>query len=74
MNIYVESLLYLRDVAREFETCEFVEGPIFRRFDPEGVFVAHLNFDGYTNIPKIFVPQERKENRIPEIVVNTNAK
>ena len=56
MNFRVKSLLHLREVVREFETCEFVEGLVLRRFDHEGILVAHLNFVGYTNLSEIFVP------------------
>jgi len=61
-------------VEREFKSCEFVEGPAIQGSDPEGIFASHLNFVGYTNISKIFVAQEIKENKSPESVISTNVK
>ena len=66
--------MHLKEVGREFEGCEFVEGLVVQGFDPKGIFVSHLNFVGYTNISKIFVPQEIQENRSPKTVVSTNVK
>lgn len=64
-NICVKSIIHLREVVREYEICEFVEGPAGRGFDLEGIFKAHLNFVGYSNLSKIFVPQEIEGSRIP---------
>ena len=73
-NVCVKRLLHLREVEREFETHGFVEGPLIQGFDLEGISVAHLNFVGYIDFSKIFIPWEIKENRSPEIVINTNVK
>lgn len=73
--IHVKNFTHLREVAREYKTCEFVEGSIVQGFDPEVIFVAHLNFVGYSNLIEIFVPQEIEENiGILENVINTNVK
>ena len=58
-------MLHLKEVAREFEVCEFVEGPTIQGFDLEGNFVAHLNYVGCTNLSEFFVPQEVEDNRSP---------
>ena len=52
----------MKELAREFKSCEFVEGPLVRRFNPEGIFVVHLNFVGYSNLIESFVPQEIEGN------------
>lgn len=57
--------MHLRKVAREYEIYEFVDGPIVWGFDPEGIFVANLNFVGHSNLFEIFVPQEIEGNRSP---------
>ena len=64
-HILVKNIIHLKEMAREFEICEFIEGLAVQGFDPKGIFVAHLNFVGYTNISEIFVPQGIKGNRIP---------
>ena len=48
--------MYLKEMAREFEICEFIEGPTIQGFDPKGIFVAHLNFVGCTNLSNSFIP------------------
>lgn len=73
-DIRVKILINLKEVAREFEGIEFIEGPALQGFDPEGIFVANLNFLGYTNIFEIFVPQEIQENKIPKTMVRINVK
>lgn len=74
-NIQVKSIVHLREVAKEYEICEFVEGPTLQGFDPEGISVAHLLFVGDSNLNKIFVPQEIEGNNgIPKIVISTNVK
>lgn len=73
-NACVKSLFHLREVTREFETCEFSEGPAIQGFDLEGIFMAHLNFIGYTNLFEIFIPWEIQENRSPETIISTNVK
>ena len=57
VDIDVNNIMHSKEVAREFETCEFIQGPAVQGFDPEGIFVAHLNFFGYTNISKKIIPQ-----------------
>ena len=71
-NIQVSSFMHLKEVEREFETCEFSEGLVVQGFDLEGIFVAHLKFDGYTNVFEIFEPREIEEIRSPETMVSTN--
>lgn len=61
-------------MEREYELYEFAEGPSIQRFDPEGIFVSHLNFVYYTNLSNIFVPHEIEENRILETIISTNVK
>ena len=53
---------------------KFVEGPTIQGFDLEGVFVALLNFFGYTNLSEIFIPHEIEENRSSETLISTNLK
>ena len=73
-KIRVNNIFHLKEVAREFDIFEFVKGPTIHGFDPEGNFVAHLNFVGYTNLSKIFVPQEVEENRSPKTLISTNVR
>lgn len=47
--------MHLKEVARELEIFEFVKGPAVQGFDPVGIFVAHLNFFGYTNLFEISI-------------------
>ena len=61
--------MILKEEVGEFEVCEFIEGKVF---DVEGIFVYHLIFFGYTNLSKIFMPQEVEGDKIPENIVSTN--
>ena len=62
-------------MARYYEFYEFIQGPTVKGFDTEGIFVAHLNFVEYSNLTKIFTPQEIEGNLwIPKIVTKTNVK
>ena len=56
VDIDVTNIMHLKEVAKEFETCEFIEGPVVQGFDPKGTFVAHLNFIVYTNVFEIYIP------------------
>ena len=47
MDIRVKSLTHLKEVEREFEGCEFIEGLVVQGFDLEGICVSNLNFMGY---------------------------
>lgn len=55
-NIQVKSLIHLKEVVREFKDYEFIEGSTIQGFDLKCIFVAHLNFVGYTNISEILIP------------------
>ena len=69
------NITHLRHVARDYEFYEFGQGPIVKGFDPQGLFVAHLNFVGYSNLVGIFKPQEiESDTGSPKIVINTNFK
>lgn len=71
----MKNVTHLREVARECEICDFVEGPRVRGFDPKGIFVAHLNFVGYSNLIKIFIPQDIEGNIwILKTFIRTNVK
>ena len=71
--IQVEILIHLREVAKEYEVVEFVEGWIAQWFCPEGIFVAHLKVVGYSNLNEIIMPQEIERNTgSPEIVITNN--
>ena len=60
-------------MARYFELCELLQPLVVKGFDLEGVFMAHLNSIGYSNLTRIFNPQEIEENPgIPETVISTN--
>ena len=43
MDVSVKNLMHLKEVAREFETCQFIEGHVVQGFDPKGIFMSHLN-------------------------------
>lgn len=74
-NVHVKNVTHLKEVAKDFELCEYFLALVVKGSDPEGIFVAHLKFDGYSNLTKIFTPREIEENpRSPEIVISTNAK
>ena len=74
-NIWAKNIIHLRELVREYGIYEFVEGLAIRGFDPEGIFIAHLNFVGYSNVTEILVPREIEGNDgIPEIVITSNAK
>ena len=45
-NIHVKNLTHLREVVREYEIYEYFEGPIVQGFNPECIYMAHLNFVG----------------------------
>ena len=49
-------------VVKDYEFYEFIQGLVIKGFDPEGIFVAHLNFVGYSNLSGIFTPQEIEGN------------
>ena len=57
-GICVRNITHLRKVARDYELCEFVQGPTVQEFYPEGIFVSHLNFVGYSNLSGIFASWE----------------
>jgi hypothetical protein len=74
-NFHLSNITHLREVSRDYEFCVFVQGQAVKGFDSEGIFVAHLNFVGYSNLTGIFTPQEIEGdigNR--ETVINTNIK
>ena len=63
----------MKEVAKEFELCEFGLAPTVKWFNLEGIFVALLNSVGYSNPARIFTPQEIKENpRSSKTVVSSN--
>jgi hypothetical protein len=64
--------LHLKEVAREFYICEFVEGFAIESFYPKDIFVAHLTFMGYANLFEIFMPQEIEGKKSPYMVINNN--
>lgn len=73
--IHVRNINHLREVARYYDFFEFFQGPIVKGFDLEGIFVAYLNFVGYSNLTGIFTSQEIEgDTRIPKIVIKTNVK
>ena len=51
-----ENVTHLKEVAKYFEFCEFIESLAVKGFDPDGIFMAHLNFVGYSNLKGIFSP------------------
>ena len=63
----------MKEVAKEFELCEFGLDPTVKGFEPEGIFLAHLKSIRHSNLPKKFTPQEIEENTgCPETVVSSN--
>lgn len=64
--------MHLKEAVIEFEIYEFIEGPVVQVFYPKCIFVAHLNFVGYTNLSKNFTPQEVEGDKSLEFVINTN--
>ena len=64
--------MHLKEVPREFQICEFIEGPTIQGFDLGGTFMAHLNLVGYTNLSEIFTPQEVERDRGLETVISTD--
>ena len=73
--MHVKSVTHLKEVARDFELCQFIQAPTVRGFDPKGVFMAHLNSIGYSNLTEIFSPQEIEGNLgSVETIISTNVK
>ena len=71
----VRNITHLREVARHYELCEFVQGPVVKGFDPEGIFIVDLNFVGYSNLTGIFTPQEIEgDTGSLETIINNNVK
>lgn len=56
VEIRVRIPTHLREVARDCDFFEFVQGPIVKGFDPEGIFVVHLHFVGYSKLTILFTP------------------
>ena len=61
-DIRVKNITHLSEFSRDYDFCEFVQGPTVKGLDREGIFVSHLNFVGYSNLTKIFIPQEIQGN------------
>lgn len=74
MDIYVKNIIHLKEAAREFEICEFIEGTSIQGFDLEGIFMAHLNLVGYMNLSEIFIPWKVEGDGSPKTIINTNVK
>lgn len=75
VDIRVKNITNLREVARDFEFCEFVEGPVVKVFDLESIFVSHLNFVCYLNLIDIFIQQEIEGDKgILETIISSNVK
>lgn len=75
VDVHVKNVTHLKELAKEFEFCEFIEAFIVKGFEPEGIFVAHLNLVGYSNLIGVFTPQEIEENpRSPKTIVSTNVR
>ena len=74
-DVHAKNVTHLKEVARDFELCEFIQAPTVRGFNPKGVFTAHLNSIGYSNLTKIFIPLENEGNpRNPKTIINANVK
>ena len=50
VDVHVKNVTHLKRVARYFKVCEFIQASAVRGFDPKGVFMAHLNSIGYSNL------------------------
>ena len=48
----------MKEVAKDFELCEFGLDLVVKGFDPKGNLVSHLNSVKYSNLSVIFTPQE----------------
>ena len=54
-HVHIKNDTDLKEVARDFEIFEFIQTLVIKYFDPEGVFMAQLNYVGYSNLTRILV-------------------